>query len=303
MQAPKWKRFEKLVFELQKEFAGDAEVRLNDSILGEDSRTNRQIDISVRKRIGQYSILIVIDCKDYADPIDVKDMEAFAGMVKDVRANKGAMIVSSGFTEAALTLARNHGIDTFRLVDTANVDWKSYAALSWLLKRTHLKSYSLHVRGVGYFMIPYSPIELSELELKTADGVSIGTSIQILRNKWDRAEMPREPGQHEVLIGQNLTINYRNTEGHVDISAFVVVGVEYYFGHLPIEMRGLEDVQSGAVLTRKILTHALEPARIEAGLEKEWKKIEDPSQLSVLRPHFMLSYLDAYSDEVVPDPD
>jgi hypothetical protein len=52
---------------------------------GVDSKTARQIDISVRKRTGQYSILIVIDCKDHAEPIDVKDMEAFAGMVKDVR--------------------------------------------------------------------------------------------------------------------------------------------------------------------------------------------------------------------------
>jgi hypothetical protein len=289
MQEPKWKQFEKLVYELQKEFAGDAEVKLNDSILGVDSETYRQIDISIRRRIGQYPILIVIDCKDYAEPIDV-------------RANRGAMIVSSGFTEAALTLAQNHGIDTFRLVDTENVDWKSYAALSCLLERTHLKSYSLHVRGSGYFMIPYSPIELSDLELKTAEGAPVGTSIQILRNKWDRAEMPRTPGQHEVAIGTNLTISYRGTESRVDIKAFVIVAVEYYFGSLPIETRGLEDVQSGALLTRQFRTHNLEPARIEAGLETGWKKIDDPSQLSVLKPHFMLSYFDAYSDDVVPDP-
>jgi Restriction endonuclease len=226
MQEPKWIRFEKLVYEIQKEFAGDAEVRLDDSILGADSGTNRQIDIGVRKHVGQYPILIVIDFRDYVDPIDVKDMEAFAELVKDVRANREAMIVSSGFTEAALTLARNHGIDTFRLVDTASVDWKSYAALSCLLERTYLKSYSLQVRGTGYFMIPYSPIELSELELRPTGGVSIGTSIQILRDKWDRAEMPRKPGHHEVLIGTNLSINYRGAEGRVDMSTSVIVGID-----------------------------------------------------------------------------
>ena len=64
MEEPKWKRFEKLAYEIQKEFAGDAEVKLNDSILGVDSQIERQIDISVRRRIGQYPILIVIDCKD-----------------------------------------------------------------------------------------------------------------------------------------------------------------------------------------------------------------------------------------------
>lgn len=61
---PKWKRFEKLVYEIQREFAASAKVTLNDSIQGVDSRTPRQIDISVRQNIGQYSILVVIDCKD-----------------------------------------------------------------------------------------------------------------------------------------------------------------------------------------------------------------------------------------------
>jgi hypothetical protein len=302
MQEPKWKRFEKLVYEIQKDFAGDAEVKLNDSILGVDSQTERQIDISVRRRVGQYSILIVIDCKDYAESIDVKDMEAFAGMVKDVRANKGAMIVSSGFTEAALTLARNHGIDTFLLVDTASVDWKSYAALSCLLERTHLKSYSLEVSGFGYILLPQSIMELSELELRTSDGTAIGSSISIIRKMWDRAEIPRKPGQHDVTIGKNLRIIYQEVESRIDVSASAIVATEYYYGSLPIETRGLLDPQSGAILSKKIQTHGIEPRRIEAGLEGGWKKIEDPSQLSVLRPHFMLSYYDAYSEDIVPDP-
>ena len=122
MNEPKWKRFEKLVYELQKELARDAEVVMNESIQGIDSKVDRQIDIAIRRRVGPYPILIVIDCKDYAVPIDVKDVESFAGMVKDVRANRGALIVSSDFTEAALNLARNHGIDAFRLVDTESVD-------------------------------------------------------------------------------------------------------------------------------------------------------------------------------------
>ncbi len=86
---PKWKRFEKLAYEIQKEFSRSATVTLNDSILGVDSKTTRQIDISVRQNIGQYPILAVIDCKDYKDPVDVKAVEEFAMMVRDVRANKG----------------------------------------------------------------------------------------------------------------------------------------------------------------------------------------------------------------------
>ena len=88
---PQWKRFEKLAYEIQREFAGTAMVTLDDSIPGVDSKTARQIDISVRQNIGQYPMLVVIDCKDYKDPVDVKAVEEFSGMVRDVRANRGAL--------------------------------------------------------------------------------------------------------------------------------------------------------------------------------------------------------------------
>src|ERR1700722_15474823 len=92
---PKWKRFEKLAYEIQREFAGSATVTLNDSIQGIDSKVSRQIDISVRQNVGQYPILVVIDCKDYRVRVDVKAVEEFGGLVRDVRANRGALISSN----------------------------------------------------------------------------------------------------------------------------------------------------------------------------------------------------------------
>src|SRR2546426_7252001 len=88
MGAPKWKRFEQLAYQIQEDLAQDAEVKLNDLIVGEDSKTERQIDISIRKRVGQYTLLIVIDCKDHQRPLDVKDVGEFISIVTDVRANK-----------------------------------------------------------------------------------------------------------------------------------------------------------------------------------------------------------------------
>src|ERR1700722_19676394 len=140
---PKWKRFEKLAYEIQREFAGSATVTLNDSIQGIDSKVSRQIDISVRQNVGQYPILVVIDCKDYKDPVDVKAVEEFGGLVRDVRANRGALISSNGFTETAINVARNHGIDTYRLVDTESVDWKSYVAVTAFFERTFIRSFQI----------------------------------------------------------------------------------------------------------------------------------------------------------------
>lgn len=302
MEAPKWKRFEHLAFEIQKELAADAEVKLNDSIDGVDSKVKRQIDISIRKKIGQYSILIVIDCKDYAEPLDVKDIEAFAGMVKDVRAHRGALIVSSGFTPAALSVAKNEGIDTYRLVDTENVDWKSYASLPCLLERTFFSEVAFRFDGVPFhpFVLPTDQKEFLALEFASADGVQRGTLPQMVRRKWDKAEMPRVPGEHAVPLGDDLVSSFREHKSHAKVTAIALVVREWYFGPLPVKLRGLEDLQTGGVITRTVTTDIIDFANIESGKDTDWKKINDPAQLAVIKPAIHLGYFDVFSDDVAP---
>ena len=123
MTDPKWKRFEKLVHLIQKELAGDADVILNESVRGQHSNTDRQIDICIRKRVGQFDVLIAIECKDHRVLLDVTVVGEFATKVRDIRANKGAIVSSSGFTDAPITMASNYGLETFLLVDTESKDW------------------------------------------------------------------------------------------------------------------------------------------------------------------------------------
>lgn len=301
---PKWKRFEKLAFEIQKDLAADAEVKLNDTIFGQDSQTDRQIDISIRKSVGQFPLLVVIECKDHAEPVDVKDMEAFSGVVHDVRASRGAMIVSSGFTKAALTLAANRGIDAYRLLDTASVDWKTYIALPMLLRRTYIKSFAFAFSGFGKMALPASTEELYGLEWSSPDGVQLGSAIAMIHRKWDKAEMPRTPGKHEVPLGNGLRATFAGVDNYVDIKALVTVDTTHYFGPQRIETRGLVDSQTDAVITKSFRTHSIEPKRIEKGLEPGWRQIEDPNELAVVKPKMTLVYSDVYTDEeFTPDSD
>src|SRR5712692_6662094 len=86
-QEKKWKRFENLVYEIQKSFSGTtATVTHKEYIMGMDSKVEREIDISIKQQVAQFPILVVIDCKDYAEPVDVKSVEEFAGLAEDVRA-------------------------------------------------------------------------------------------------------------------------------------------------------------------------------------------------------------------------
>ena len=99
-----WAEFEKLAYDIQRELAGSADVTLRDTIQGVDSNIPRQIDISIRQQVGQYSVLIIVDCKDHRAPLDVNIVGEFVTVVRDVRANKGALIASRGFTPASCSV-------------------------------------------------------------------------------------------------------------------------------------------------------------------------------------------------------
>ena len=53
----------------------------------------------------------------------------------------GAMISSSGFTPAGNNYAKARGIDTFRLIDTESIDWKSYVSIPALVRSTNFKGF------------------------------------------------------------------------------------------------------------------------------------------------------------------
>ena len=124
-KTPDWKELENLVAMIQRQLSPDANVQHNVMLDGVDSETKRQIDVLVEQNIGQYTMQIVIDCKDYSKPVDVKGVEEFHGLVQDVRAHKGALVCPAGFTKSALKRARKLQIDLYRPVSTGKHKWQA----------------------------------------------------------------------------------------------------------------------------------------------------------------------------------
>jgi hypothetical protein len=291
-ESPKWKQFEKKAFEIQKSLSpANADVRYNDSIFGSDSKTDRQIDISIRSRVGSYSILIVVECKDHKTPVDVTDVEGFITKLRDVRANKGVMISAKGFTKAATTLAEHHEVDLRRLIDTESVEWGDNVYVPCLLERTYMASCNLEVHD--FFELPLQSQKLFALELKTESGERIGTSQDVLHRKWDSHEVPHSPGTYKVTIGTKLITEFNGVAQSGSIYAHVVVEHAFYSGFVPIHFQGFINVKSGGLITRQILTGVISPIAIEKGEILGWKQINNPSELSP-SPAFTIGYFDVY---------
>jgi hypothetical protein len=78
-----------------------AEVKRNDFIYGHLTEANRQIDVSIRWAAGEDQYLTIVQAKDHARPADIKVVDEFLSVIKDVQATGGILICRSGFTKKA----------------------------------------------------------------------------------------------------------------------------------------------------------------------------------------------------------
>ncbi|MGH9774215.1 MAG: restriction endonuclease [Candidatus Acidiferrales bacterium] len=291
----KWKRFEQKAFEIQKSLSPEnADVIFNDSIPGADSKTNRQIDISIRAIFGSYPILIIVECKDYKTPVDVTAVEAFISVMRDVRASRGVMISAKGFTESAKTLAAHHEVDLRQLIDTESVEWGADVSIPILLERTYIEAYSLMFRN--FMEIPIQPKKQMALEVATESGEKLGTIESILHRKWENHEIPHSPGTHRVLIGANLHNEFGGVKQTMGVEAGVVVKRAFYSGPIPIHFEGFLNVKTGGIISRQLQTGTISPYEIETGKVPNWTQVSDPCKLSPL-PVLSLGYSDVYSGD------
>jgi hypothetical protein len=287
---PKWKRYEELVGSIQAALAPDAEVKTDEQIPGK-SGSSRQIDVSIRKKVGQFPLLIVMDCKDWSDPVDIKGVEEFAGLVEDVEANKGAMVCNRGFTEGAKNRAHQKGIDLFRAVDIGNVDWPAYATLPTVCDFRAMKRFSVKFRGKAHSQpdLGNAPLLLPTYE---ESGQVVDTVGNLVIRAWNDGALVYSPGAHSDLpIRDSLFMRIGGDEyGPVSISADIVVEQKLFFGHWPLSAgQGFQNDVTGTFVTTGFTTDQLDAGVVE----RTWQRIDDICDLSV-RPAIVLLANDHY---------
>ncbi|SIO28515.1 restriction endonuclease [Paraburkholderia phenazinium] len=103
-----WRLYERILTCFEIEASGlDVSVTPNAKIIGSISGVARQIDVLVDARWEEgVQRRIIFDAKLRKRKVDVKDVESFEGMMRDVQASRGVLVCSSGYTEAALARAQ-----------------------------------------------------------------------------------------------------------------------------------------------------------------------------------------------------
>src|SRR5450830_657582 len=270
-----WRDLEQLVAKIQRSLAPQAFVEHNAKVWGVDSETNRQIDVLVKQRIGQYEMMIAIDCKDHQTPNDVKGVEEFAGMVEDIRANKGVLVCPSGFTPSAKKKAKKLQMELYRPVDTEEHKWKVQPTLPAIFEfvRTGL---AFRLRGTAPAPLMVSE-EIGSLCAYSSSGEKLGTAHEIAANRWNDGEFPITPGVHEFVpvypgFEEVQIDNGFGTMVPVSLGVSLHVVVETFFGHILIDqISGLLDEHTGETLTNSLTTGLINLEHIY----NTWERLAD----------------------------
>ena len=103
-----WQGYEEAVFqECERVYHfRNCEILKNAHLVGRYSGAKRQIDVLVRFIEGESVIsTMLVECKHYAQKINVKIVDSFIGCLEDVGADKGVIVSEKGFTKAAINRA------------------------------------------------------------------------------------------------------------------------------------------------------------------------------------------------------
>lgn len=264
---------EKLVAKIQAQLAPNAEILHDQKLDGRKSGRKRQIDVLVRDRIGQYEIMIVIDCKDYKKPADVKSVEEFYGLCDDVGAQKGVLVCPTGFSAAAKTRADGLQIDLYSPVDTDEHKWKLSPEIPAFVDfRSAAISFGIRSSSPYPFMMPQNFFE-ALCAYDEADN-KLGTPLEVATRKWNDGIFPDDVGFHKDvnIFDHDITLvdNGYGKKIPVELYCGLHIRAEYYFGMFPItRISGFKDEIRGGVITNAFEVGILSPEEVS----ETWKKV------------------------------
>lgn len=104
---PNWELYERLIArQFMFNLPPDLCVTTNAKVLGRKSGTPRQVDVLIESRHETGSRRrVIIDAKRHGRKIDVKQVEEFEGLMKDIGATHGYLVSPSGQSDAAMRRA------------------------------------------------------------------------------------------------------------------------------------------------------------------------------------------------------
>jgi hypothetical protein len=294
-----YKKLEKLVAKIQQDLAPNSKVSHNVRLTGK-SGAQRQIDVLVEDKVGQYDIRIVLDCKDYKHPVDIKDVEECAGLFEDVSAMRGVIVCPAGFTKNAKARAQQLQIDLYSPIDTKEHKWQARLKIPAICDFREARiSFEFSTSAPVPFQLPSDYMFKTKVtDADTAE--ELGTHFSIATTEWDAGRYPTEPGEYPrvPILPRKLKMdNGYGLQIPVDLSVGLIVSKHLFFGQFPVtRLSGFHDRIGNGIITNAFEVGLLSPEEVH-----KWQRLNDIAEAPV-KPVIMMSGLYAWSEEEEPSP-
>ncbi len=118
-----WQVYEKRIVDVVRsamfERFGDSFTLLTNSLVSGRSGVSHEVDLEIRFSVAGLNYVTIFDIKHRATKLSAEDILQFAAVLDDVGADKGVIISSSGFSNAALQLGRSKRLALFQFAENA----------------------------------------------------------------------------------------------------------------------------------------------------------------------------------------
>lgn len=125
MTAPyvEYEQFVRDIFETLLRAQGLETVKVEHDVQVPGISRPRQVDVYWEYRLGGVLHRVVINCKRYANAVEVGDVEQMRGVLADMPGAQGVIATTVGYQQGAVDFAKTHGIGLKVIRKPVDADW------------------------------------------------------------------------------------------------------------------------------------------------------------------------------------
>jgi hypothetical protein len=209
--------FQRLIAIIQSHLDAGAEVEESAMLNDLGTGTPREVDVSVRGKIGDNTLIISVECRDRQRPSDVTWINEMHGKHGRLPTNLLVLASHSKFTAEAIRVAKDHGI---RLIVLEDVSTEAPDRLFPEIKSLWGKVWSLEIQRVSFVVEATETLAeervaaFPDTTLFLEDGSPYGTALELANLLLRHQPLQRKLGADALPEHKYAELGWERPEHH-----------------------------------------------------------------------------------------
>ena len=183
------KEYEKLAESIFKKIhAYDEGAKIERKVILDSRYGKREFDVVVTNVYPGYDISVIVECKDYVDPVDITVIEGYISKLNDFDVKQRFIIAKNSFTRPAIQKANDNAIQCFIAQEALHPEWDI---------DLHIPVFATQEMPDFSFRYKFTIKPKESIVSLVINGTNIRT---LLEEKWNKGEIsPTEGTDNEIL--------------------------------------------------------------------------------------------------------